>query len=69
MRGLAVETPQHPCPYLDLDDPRCSRRLTLVNLSQAFSFCLGAFERCKVYQQIRRETQAREPAQPVARSA
>jgi hypothetical protein len=44
-----------PCPFLNHDDRRCCRRLTLVNLSLAFSLCLAEYRRCPVYQQLCRE--------------
>ncbi len=50
----------HPCPYLNHDDLRCTKRLTLVNLPQAFTFCLNAYACCAVYQQLRREQDERE---------
>ncbi len=51
----------HPaCPFLNRDDQRCCRRLTLVNLPLAFSVCLGEYQQCPVYRQI-----CAEQAEPV----
>lgn len=38
------------CPLMDLADPRCSAHLSLVNLSDAFSHCVGRYQSCPVYQ-------------------
>jgi hypothetical protein len=37
------------CPYLDLEDVRCSGRLTMHSLSEAYRLCLGSPAACSVY--------------------
>jgi len=40
------------CPYVNRDDPRCSSRLSLDRIEQAFDVCFGAFHTCPMYHQI-----------------
>ena len=58
-----------PCPYLNRDDERCSKRLSLVNLPQAFGYCLAAYPKCGVYQQIRRAQETPEDVRRLPRTA
>ncbi len=53
---------QGVCPYVDDRDARCAHRLTLINLSAAFRLCMGSYEACNVYHQIRL-AELREPAE------
>ncbi len=63
-------TPERsPCPYLDRNDGRCSRFLSLVHLAEAFCYCLARHESCAVYRQIRREQETRTHAPTYAHSA
>ena len=38
------------CPFMDLTDPRCADHFNLVNLTAAFSHCVGRYQSCPVYQ-------------------
>lgn len=60
---------RRPCPYLDRNDGRCSRFLSLVHLPEAFCYCLAQPESCSVYRQIRREEKARDHVPAYAHSA
>jgi len=54
---------------MDNRDARCAHRLTLFNLSAAFRLCVGRYEACNVYHQIRL-AELREPVELlVAQSA
>lgn len=55
------------CPHLDRNDPRCAARLTLGHLDEAFSFCLGGFQRCPNFHRINRERAAADAGRPVLR--
>ncbi len=37
------------CPYLDLADVRCSSRLTMKSLADAYRLCFGNPAACPVY--------------------
>lgn len=37
------------CPYLDLEDVRCSGRLTMHSLSEAYRLCFGNPAACPVH--------------------
>jgi len=34
-------------------DARCAQRLTMLNLPTAFKLCVGNYEACSIYHQIR----------------
>jgi len=42
----------HACPHLGGSDRRCAGRWTLDHLDEAFTYCLGAFRHCQVYNAI-----------------
>jgi len=48
-----VDHRQGLCPYVDARDARCAQRWTLINLPTAFRLCVGNYEACTVYHQIR----------------
>lgn len=41
------------CPYMNNRDARCAQRLTMLNLPTAFKLCVGNYEACNIYHQIR----------------
>lgn len=41
------------CPYLDYRDARCADLLTMMNINGAFRLCVGDYESCNIYHQIR----------------
>jgi hypothetical protein len=43
------------CPFLELEDTRCDRRLTLRQLDESFDYCVCNPEACAVYRQLRVE--------------
>jgi hypothetical protein len=40
------------CPYLDLDDTRCSERLTMSQIADVYRLCLGQPSDCPVYDDL-----------------
>jgi len=46
------------CPFIDMNDPRCSAHLTLDNLAQAMAHCANRYCDCRVYQQLVLENHA-----------
>ena len=40
------------CPFIDLDDPRCSNRFTLDRLTEAFELCLDRYQSCPTYYKL-----------------
>jgi hypothetical protein len=50
-----VITPEQVCPFLDRQDMRCAKRMTMLNLEQAFRLCAGNYESCIYYYEIRLE--------------
>ena len=44
------------CPFLEDADPRCAARFNLGHMAQAFDLCLGRFDACAVYHQLRTES-------------
>ena len=57
-----------PCPFVELDDCRCSAKLSLQRLDQAFNYCFGGYLRCPTYQQLRWERQTLSLANPTAKT-
>jgi len=57
------------CPYLERRDTRCASSLTLVNLTEAFRLCVGHYEFCSRYNQIRVADEHRQVASPVDQPA
>ncbi|MEL7088342.1 MAG: hypothetical protein AAGL98_07860 [Planctomycetota bacterium] len=45
------------CPFINGEDHRCGKRLTLGRLDQAFAYCLGGYLACPTYHQLSWETQ------------
>jgi hypothetical protein len=45
----AVQDKPQTCPYLDLADVRCSGRLTLKSLAEAYRLCFGSPAACPVH--------------------
>ena len=43
---------QELCPFINADDSRCARRLSLSQLDQAFETCLHGHTTCKTYYQL-----------------
>ena len=64
-----MTTESGPGPYLNRDDARCNRRLTLVHLPQAFRYCVGRYTECAVFRRIRAQHRERDHAPQLARSA
>ena len=58
----------HLCPFLERRDPRCARRLTLVQLTEAFKFCAGCPNACPTHRELTVEmkmpTGRERPARP-----
>jgi hypothetical protein len=54
-RVRAVQDKPHTCPYLDLADVRCSGRLTLKSLAEAYRLCFGNPAACPVHQLLASE--------------
>ena len=48
-------TLERVCPFLDRQDMRCAKRMTMLNLEQAYRLCAGNYESCTYYYQIRLE--------------
>lgn len=46
----AVHEMPQTCPYLDLADVRCSSRLTMKSLAEAYRLCFGDPQACPVHQ-------------------
>ena len=44
--------PHGACPHIDRDDHRCSSRLCLGRLNQAFNVCFGAYKACPMFHRI-----------------
>ena len=57
------------CPYLERRDTRCASSWTLVTLTEAFRLCVGRYEYCSRYNQIRVADDHRQVAHPVSQSA
>ena len=47
--GCVVHNTPKTCPYLDLADVRCSGRLTMHSLSEAYRLCFGNPAACPVH--------------------
>jgi len=47
-----------PCPFLDLDDPRCARHFSLGRMEEAFDTCFGRHQCCATYYRIQAEQRA-----------
>jgi len=41
------------CPFIELPDPRCARRLSLGRLCEAFKLCVNCPTACPVYHELR----------------
>lgn len=41
------------CPFLERRDRRCARRFNLNRLAEIFDNCLGEYESCQTYHEIR----------------
>lgn len=48
------------CPFINRDDPRCSRHLSLSQLDQAFNVCLNSYRDCPTYARLLLERQQRD---------
>lgn len=48
-------TSERECPFLDRQDMRCAKRVTMLNLDQAYRLCAGNYESCIYYYQLRVE--------------
>ena len=47
--GCVVDKKPRTCPYLDLADVRCSDRLTMDSLADAYRLCFGDPAACPVH--------------------
>jgi hypothetical protein len=47
--GCLVHSVSQICPYLDLEDVRCSGRLTMQSLSEAYRLCFGNPAACPIH--------------------
>ncbi len=52
-------SPPRACPFIDVDDPRCSGHFRLSRLNEAFGDCLGDYRKCPHYGQLKRENPRR----------
>jgi benzoyl-CoA reductase/2-hydroxyglutaryl-CoA dehydratase subunit BcrC/BadD/HgdB len=43
------------CPYIDLDDARCSSHFTLDHLAEAFDQCVGNYRACPNFYRLTKE--------------
>jgi len=41
-----------PCPYLNTDNPHCSKYLNISHLNEAFELCTSSYMLCPVYLQL-----------------
>lgn len=46
------------CPYMEREDARCVRYLTLQQIGEAFDRCVCHYEACGIFRQIRTEQRA-----------
>lgn len=51
------------CPYVNLEDSRCSEHLTLSDMGYAFEHCFAEFGGCEVYRVISSERDGRGEAE------
>lgn len=54
------------CPYLDDSDIRCESRFSLSRLKDAFELCVGHYDECPLYRQLKDEELSRTTRQLVA---
>ena len=55
--GWAGNKSETTCPFINGEDHRCGRRLTLGQLDEAFTYCLGGYLACPTYHQLSWEQQ------------
>jgi hypothetical protein len=56
-----------PCPFINLNDARCSDHFTLGRIEQAFGVCLDRHRACATYHHMRWERdESSTPALPAA---
>lgn len=51
------------CPFVELNDARCSRRLRLGSIDDAFAYCFGGYGACGTYRHLTGSEEA--PPAPV----
>lgn len=55
--GWAGNNSDTTCPFINGEDHRCGKRLTLGRLDQAFAYCMGGYLACPTYHQLSWESQ------------
>ena len=55
--GWAGNNSDSTCPFINGEDHRCGKRLSLGRIDQAFAYCMGGFLACPTYHQLSWETQ------------
>lgn len=55
--GWAGNNSDTACPFINGEDHRCGKRLTLGRIDQAFAYCMGGYLACPTYHQLSWETQ------------
>ena len=54
------------CPFINANDPRCSRRLNIQRLEDAFELCTNHYRLCPLYHELSGEDLALACAEPQA---
>ena len=55
--GWAGNNSDTVCPFINGEDHRCGKRLSLGRLDQAFAYCMGGYLACPTYHQLSWELQ------------